>query len=151
MSVHPVPVTSPQKVAETENFAKQSCQIHFRDATATTAAALLGEAKPSHVYTTQFRVSSPLQSRSQAVVCVSTPRKYPRSGYFLVNIIHVQTERSTDVYFGMYDANKLRQEYPCEISSVPKNYRKVGLGWFFQKNGPYTKLINHHLKKVCLR
>ena len=26
----------------------------------------------------------PPQSRSQAVVCVSTPRKYPRSGYFLV-------------------------------------------------------------------
>ena len=90
MSVRPsrprhVPVTSPQKVAETENFAKQSCQIHFRDATATTAAALLGEAKPSHIYTTQFRVSSPLHSQSQAVVCVSTPRKYPRSGYFLVN------------------------------------------------------------------
>ena len=26
----PVPVTSPQKVAETENFEKQSCQIHFK-------------------------------------------------------------------------------------------------------------------------
>ena len=35
---------------------------------------------------TQFSVSSPLQCRSQAVVCVSTPRMYPRSGYFLVNI-----------------------------------------------------------------
>ena len=33
---------------------------------------------------TQFSVSSPLQCRSQAVVCVSTPRMYPRSGYFLV-------------------------------------------------------------------
>ena len=31
------------------------------------------------------RVSSPPQSRSKAVVCVSTPRMYPRSGYFLVN------------------------------------------------------------------
>ena len=31
-----------------------------------------------------FRVSSPPQSRSKAVVCVSTPRMYPRSGYFLV-------------------------------------------------------------------
>ena len=30
------------------------------------------------------RVSSPPQSRSKAVVCVSTPRMYPRSGYFLV-------------------------------------------------------------------
>ena len=33
------------------------------------------------------RVSSPPQSRSKAVVCVSTPRKYPRSGYFLVTLI----------------------------------------------------------------
>ena len=30
------------------------------------------------------RVSSPPQSRSKAVVCVSTPRMYPQSGYFLV-------------------------------------------------------------------
>ena len=29
-------------------------------------------------------VCSPPQSRSQAVVCISTPRKYPRSGHFLV-------------------------------------------------------------------
>ena len=33
---------------------------------------------------THFSVSSPLQSRSQAVVCVSTPRMYPQSRYFLV-------------------------------------------------------------------
>ena len=49
--------------------------------------AVLGKAKPSYVYLIlkpQFRVSSPPQSQSQAVVCVSTPRKYPRSGYFLV-------------------------------------------------------------------
>ena len=32
-----------------------------------------------------FRVSSPPQSWSKAVVCVSTPRMYPRSGYFLVS------------------------------------------------------------------
>ena len=31
-----------------------------------------------------LKKTSPPQSRSQAVVCVSTPRKYPRSGYFLV-------------------------------------------------------------------
>ena len=30
------------------------------------------------------RVPSPSQSQFQAVVCVSTPRMYPRSGYFLV-------------------------------------------------------------------
>ena len=31
-----------------------------------------------------FKKTSSLQSRSHAVVCVSTPRMYPRSGYFLV-------------------------------------------------------------------
>ena len=35
---------------------------------------------------TSFSVSSPPQCWSQAVVCVSTPRMYPRSGYFLVKI-----------------------------------------------------------------
>ena len=50
-------------------------------------AAVLGDAKPSYVYSIlkpHFRISSPSQSRFQAVVCVSTPRKYPQSGYFLV-------------------------------------------------------------------
>ena len=37
-------------------------------------------------------ICSPPQSRSQAVVCVSTPRKYPRSGYFLVYIISNRTK-----------------------------------------------------------
>ena len=32
------------------------------------------------------RVPSPPQSRSKAIVCVSTPRVYPRSGYFLVSL-----------------------------------------------------------------
>ena len=31
-----------------------------------------------------FKKTSPTQSQSQAVVCVSTPRMYPHSGYFLV-------------------------------------------------------------------
>ena len=39
------------------------------------------EAKPRCV----FRVSSPPPSWSKAVVCVSTPRMYPRSEYFLVS------------------------------------------------------------------
>ena len=37
------------------------------------------------------RVSSPPQSRSKAVVCVSTPRMYPRSRYFLVISNHILT------------------------------------------------------------
>ena len=31
-----------------------------------------------------LKKTSPTQSRSQAVVCISTPRMYPCSGYFLV-------------------------------------------------------------------
>ena len=34
---------------------------------------------------TRFRVLSPPQCQSQAVVCVSTPKMYPRSRYFLVS------------------------------------------------------------------
>ena len=45
------------------------------------------ERRSQATYTkTSFSVSSPLQCRSQAVVCVSTPRMYPRSGYFLLII-----------------------------------------------------------------
>ena len=35
-----------------------------------------------HIY--NLKETSPPQNRSQAVVCVSTPRMYPQSGYFLV-------------------------------------------------------------------
>ena len=41
-------------------------------------------------------VCSPPQSRSQAVVCVSTPRKYPRSGYFLVRTIFKKKKEFAD-------------------------------------------------------
>ena len=44
-------------------------------------AATRGEAE-LRIY--NLKKTSPPQSQSQAVVCVSTPRKYPRSGYFLV-------------------------------------------------------------------
>ena len=36
-----------------------------------------------------LKKTSPPQSRSQAVVSVSTPRMYPRSGYFLVSVYYV--------------------------------------------------------------
>ena len=42
------------------------------------------KAKLSYIHTIK---TSPSQSRSEAVVCVSTPRMYPRSVYFLVYII----------------------------------------------------------------
>ena len=48
---------------------------------------LLSKANPSYIYSNlkphgQSCITP--QSRSKAVVCVSTPRMYPRSGYFLV-------------------------------------------------------------------
>ena len=52
---------------------------------------LLCKAKPSNGYAI-FEKLSPPQSWSQVVVCVSTPRMYPRSGYLLVtnkNILKV--------------------------------------------------------------
>ena len=50
-------------------------------------AAARGEAE-LRIY--NLKKTSPTQSRSQAVVCVSTPRMYPRSGYFLVITIIIQ-------------------------------------------------------------
>ena len=45
---------------------------------------IIGEAKPSHLYQTQSSVSSLPQWRSQAVMCIYTPRMYLRSSYFVV-------------------------------------------------------------------
>ena len=81
----PSPSLSPKKVIETENFAKKSYQIHYKGdkntsrvmlplppplppplllhaaaAAATKTISFLGKAKPSYVYSTQFKVSSPL-------------------------------------------------------------------------------------------
>ena len=39
-------------------------------------------------------------------------------------------------------------EYPCTITSVPRDYRKIGNGLIFRKGWPYTKLINYNLLKV---
>ena len=49
---------------------------------------VLSKAKPSYVYSIlkphgQSSITYP--SHSKAVVCVSTPRMYPRSGYFLIS------------------------------------------------------------------
>ena len=84
-----------QNHRRTTTMHRQPCMLLLHATAIATAAAaaatkitsFLGKAKPSYVYSTQFRVSSPLQSRSKAVVCASTPRKYPRSGYFLVTYI----------------------------------------------------------------
>ena len=50
--------------------------------------------------------------------------------------------------FGVYQSIKTRSDYPCLITSVPKDYRKIGNGYIFQKDWPYKDLINFHLLKM---
>ena len=59
-------------------------------------AATRGEAE-LRIY--NLKKISPPQSRSQAVVCVSTPRKYPRSGYFLVFTIWMSFKHRLEKIF----------------------------------------------------
>ena len=42
-------------------------------------------------------------------------------------------------------------EYPCQLASVPVDYRKIGNGLMFQKDWPYTRLFNKHLNEVLER
>ena len=91
----PIP-SSPKKITETENIAKQSCYISSKGKrnafkVKLPQPAVLGKAKLSSIlhtpsrHTSQlhvlnfkitcFHFSSPPQSRFQAVLCASTPRK----------------------------------------------------------------------------
>ena len=55
---------------------------------------------------------------------------------------------SSFLFYGVFQPIKLRPEYPCSLMSIPRDYRKIGNGLLFQKQWPYTKLINYHLLKV---
>ena len=58
-------------------------------------------------------------------------------------------ETSPDYFiFGVYQPMKTLEGYPCEIASIAKDYRKIGNGFIFQQNWPYTRLINFHILKV---
>ena len=57
-------------------------------------------------------------------------------------------ERSTDLFFGVYQPLKILPEYPCLITSIPLDYRKLGNGLIFQKHWVYKELINFHLFKM---
>ena len=50
--------------------------------------------------------------------------------------------------FGVYQPIKSLPEYPCKIMSVPRDYRKTGNGFVYQKNWPYTNLMNFQMIKV---
>ena len=55
-----------------------------------------------------------------------------------------------DLRFGVAQPVQLLKEYPCMLESVPGDYRKIGNGFLFQKDWPYTKLINHHLYNASI-
>ena len=55
-------------------------------------------------------------SRSQAVVCVSTPRMYPRSGYFLVdNNLKLQFS-----FFGKLEVQRRLEEIQRQIEEAER-------------------------------
>ena len=61
------------------------------------------------------------------------------------------SETSPDYFvFGVYQPMKTLEAYPCEVASIAKDYRKIGNGFIFQQNWPYTRLINFHILKVLL-
>ena len=53
-----------------------------------------------------------------------------------------------DLRFGVAQPIHLLKEYPCKLKSVPGDYHKIGNGMLFQKDWPYTNLINYHLYNV---
>ena len=65
-------------------------------------------------------VSAPPQSRSKAVVCVSTPRMYPRSGYFLVSNYFIM-----DIFFAKFDLIIINKMYWILISNFLKSTVKI--------------------------
>ena len=62
--------------------------------------------------------------------------------------VHFITESSSDLVLGVYQSIRTRSDYPCLITSVPIDYRKIGNGYIFQKDWPYKDLINFHLLKM---
>ena len=126
LSVPSVPSRPSKITAETENFAKQSCQIYFKgDKKTFSHAAVLGEAKPSYVYSIlkpHFRVSSPPQNGSQAVVCVSTPRMYPRSGYFPVS----------HCFYDLRSLSFLNLDFSCFLFTKTTFYLNILFSFFSQ-------------------
>ena len=54
----------------------------------------------------------------------------------------------SDLVLAVYQPIKISPYYPCLITSVPKDYRKLGNGYIFQKGWPYKDLINFHLLKM---
>ena len=96
------------------------------------------EAKLRYVYSIlkpHVRVPSPPQSQSQAVVCVSTPRKYPRSGYFLV----IYISECYDRYLIKEQGWKRKKWYQGRICIA------LGSIWFDLHENEATHWLNFHV------
>ena len=61
-------------------------------------------------------------SRSQAVVCVSTPRKYPRSGYFLV-INYANSKKSKPIEISKHGYKK--RDKRTDVQFLNKNFAVI--------------------------
>ena len=73
-----------------------------------------------HAY--DLKKTSPPQSQSQAVVCVSTPRMYPRSGYFLVRKkLFLPSQK---IYPRVKISSKARKEFFAGENTLPTFQRK---------------------------
>ena len=59
------------------------------------------------------------------------------------------SDGSSDLLLAIFQPIEKLDVYPCTISSIKQDYRKIGNGMVYQKDWPYTKLFNHHLLKVC--
>ena len=70
---------------------------------------------------------------------------------FFFLVIYFNLGGSSDILFGVYQPIEVLPEYPCEFTSLPIDYRKLGNGMLFQKDWPYTKLINHQLYHVSVK
>ena len=77
---------------------------------------------------TLFSILSPPHCQSQAVVCISTPRKYPRSGYFLVilKILHKTKSLNKNLTFRISILGKIMAiELLTQERSLSFNQTKV--------------------------
>ena len=61
---------------------------------------------------------------------------------------HFLDRTSKNLFLGVYQPIKILPQYPCDVLSIPKDYRQVGNGLIFQKKWPYKSLINFHIRKV---
>ncbi len=51
---------------------------------------------------------------------------------------------------GVFQPLTTLDEYPCVVTSLPIDYRRVGNGFVYQKNWPLAPIFNYHFLRVRL-